>query len=983
MKKRIVSTLFALVALIGCLPISLYAAEGESLVLTIGTAEELSAFANAVNGGDSFEGKTVKLIADIDLANTEWQPIGSGTAIFAGEFNGNGKTIRNLTNTEDVPIKGLFSKLEKSYIHNLTLEGVKFYGTADDMIVGALSAEFLSYNVVKNVNIVSPEYKLNTSNALIGGLAGKVESNYIKNCNVTDAVMNITSSGTSTIGGMIACGVGNNASIERFPYSEKIDTVDHRDGFIWNYVDSHTAINYSALSGNIIFGGFIGSDTLESTDNYAKNCSAYPQISSTDDVGIHTVGGFMGIQIGNYDMNALLNCSSSGSLYFMRRNTESSYGGFLGCVGGNSSGVSGCNTEVAINVLRGNVGGFVGEILQSRENAYAFDNCNVNDVMLLIDRGKVGGFAGNIEHSTDGSAINVSFVKCTTKASFTVGNSDHATSGEFAAAISDLQNKTHTGGLIVIKDCKANGNLIDPYQLPIVDGGMIDINKIPVAKIGDTKYYSLQEAIDAAASGNIIKMVSDVNESNIIIASDDNVILDLCEFTLTGNITVCGKSVIKNGRIINKEFLFGIKAEGDAAELTAEDINLTSQSDGIVVIGGKASILSGNYETTNKDGVAITCDATGRLSVSGGSYSTDPSSYLSEGYESTLSEDKYVVSAKKHPIEWAGKTLLFENNIMLKYIFTLNTASEAIDPELYLQVWTEEEYAKLNIGDAQPDENAVPGKIYTEFVKNGDYWTVTTDGIPAKKMGDLMYVRAYIEIEGVKYFTDIIEYSPAVYAENKYNAPETTPELRKLVVSLVNYGAAAQRHFKYKTDLPMNSFLMADERLSDYVPEMTRPLLSVDPNKLAGTPDSEFYTKIAKSLIVEGTISIKIVVKTKETIDLEKMRSAVLLYWSAEDYNTISTLDMDNATVCAAIEKNGDYFTGEISGFAAKDWGNTGYYCVYIKDDNGTEHYSDLIAYSVHRYAANKLEDEGIGELAEYLTIYSHTAQQYFDKKDN
>ena len=74
---------------------------------TISTPEQLTGFAELVNGGNNFEGKTVKLGANIMLNDTanwknwassppanEWMPIGRekssllGILIVAGPFNG-------------------------------------------------------------------------------------------------------------------------------------------------------------------------------------------------------------------------------------------------------------------------------------------------------------------------------------------------------------------------------------------------------------------------------------------------------------------------------------------------------------------------------------------------------------------------------------------------------------------------------------------------------------------------------------------------------------------------------------------------------------------------------------------------------------------------------------------------------------------------------------------------------------------------------
>lgn len=63
--------------------------------ITITTAEQLKEFAAKVNAGNTFEGKTVTLGADIDLDNGAWTPIGTNSTPFKGTFDGNNHTISN------------------------------------------------------------------------------------------------------------------------------------------------------------------------------------------------------------------------------------------------------------------------------------------------------------------------------------------------------------------------------------------------------------------------------------------------------------------------------------------------------------------------------------------------------------------------------------------------------------------------------------------------------------------------------------------------------------------------------------------------------------------------------------------------------------------------------------------------------------------------------------------------------------------------
>lgn len=91
--------------------------------ILIYTKEQLIAFRDRVNGGDTCEGKTIKLMSDIDLngsENDQWIPM----TTFAGTFDGNYHSIKNLYMKSDQYANlSLFSNLaETAEVKNLKLE---------------------------------------------------------------------------------------------------------------------------------------------------------------------------------------------------------------------------------------------------------------------------------------------------------------------------------------------------------------------------------------------------------------------------------------------------------------------------------------------------------------------------------------------------------------------------------------------------------------------------------------------------------------------------------------------------------------------------------------------------------------------------------------------------------------------------------------------------------------------------------------------
>ncbi len=136
----------------------------ENGVYTVYTVSGLEWVASQVNEGKNyFEGETVKLANDLDLGSVEWTPIGSAVMDhgFMGDFDGNGKTIRNLKMTaleldaDGYVYAGLFGVTEGSatnenYIRNLTIENVDIQTTGH--IVAAVIA-YPYYTTVENITV--------------------------------------------------------------------------------------------------------------------------------------------------------------------------------------------------------------------------------------------------------------------------------------------------------------------------------------------------------------------------------------------------------------------------------------------------------------------------------------------------------------------------------------------------------------------------------------------------------------------------------------------------------------------------------------------------------------------------------------------------------------------------------------------------------------------------------------------------------------
>lgn len=158
------------------------------------------------------------LISDIDLQGQNWAPLCSAGA-FAGELNGNGHTIKNLTITANAVLgnAGLFGELTyRAYVHDLVLDTVTISGNIEN--VGAVAGT--NCGLIEKVRVVNANLSSlrESTTPLIGGIAGITKANAdgalstellnynmfgrIDRCEVSNA--SLSSSKTAYIGGLTA-----------------------------------------------------------------------------------------------------------------------------------------------------------------------------------------------------------------------------------------------------------------------------------------------------------------------------------------------------------------------------------------------------------------------------------------------------------------------------------------------------------------------------------------------------------------------------------------------------------------------------------------------------------------------------------------------------------------------------------------------------------------------------------------------------------
>ena len=160
-----------------------YEVSGNNVMIK--TANGFAWLVNVVNGKngasdiqDSFSGKTVTLVNDIDMTAYIWMPIGTPETPFQGTFDGNGKVITGVWNSKTFGEPGLFGYVSGNGVIKNTfvqISGTKhplantsggYYGIVANTIAG--SAIVHSSEVMGTIEATD-------ANAHIGGVVGKAE----------------------------------------------------------------------------------------------------------------------------------------------------------------------------------------------------------------------------------------------------------------------------------------------------------------------------------------------------------------------------------------------------------------------------------------------------------------------------------------------------------------------------------------------------------------------------------------------------------------------------------------------------------------------------------------------------------------------------------------------------------------------------------------------------------------------------------------
>ena len=263
-------------------------AQQEENVIPVSSQTDLQNIAKAVNADenrDDYSGKIIQLTKDITLSG-DWTPIGSDGKPFKGTFDGQGKTISNVSINGDYTYQGLFGYTSGATIKNLNVAGEfsSTFSSKGEVYAGVLVGYGVNTTISNcEVNAKSPDGANMAFNRKVtfGAVAGKLEGSNLSN---TLAYMPINigydllNAYTLKIGGVV--GFAKNSNFTK----------------VANFADVDVEFNGEsepAFVSNVYVGGLIGE--IDGSMTKIKDCVAGGSIDVADNyVDNYKVGSVVG-----------------------------------------------------------------------------------------------------------------------------------------------------------------------------------------------------------------------------------------------------------------------------------------------------------------------------------------------------------------------------------------------------------------------------------------------------------------------------------------------------------------------------------------------------------------------------------------------------------------------------------------------------------------------------------------------------------------
>lgn len=318
-------------------------------------------------------------------------------------------------------------------------------------------------------------------------------------------------------------------------------------------------------------------------------------------------------------------------------------------------------------------------------------------------------------------------------------------------------------------------------------------------------------------------------------------------------------------------------------------------------------------------------------------------------------------------------TLSFEGEVFYNVYFTTENL-DIVPEDMGLLTW----YTRPASSAAATVETAeynIPGASGNA----GGEYMVRTQGIPAKNLGDDLYLRIYAKLSDGTYVYSPVTYYNAKFYANDILANSQNQNMKSLVVAMLNYGAAAQLHFGHNTGNLLNAGLTEQQQAlaKTYSADMISDLVVPDSAKTLNFQSNGGFSGGYPSVSFEGAFAINYYLTPKQTVET----NITLYCWNLTTYASADKLTEDNAnakvTMTPALSA-GEYF-GSYTGIAAKQIDET-VFVAGVYESGGVRYSSPVLCYSLGAYCADQIASgsETMQNFAKATVVYGDAAKTYF-----
>ena len=409
----------------------------EAHPFTIATPQQLRYFENSVNTGVSYEGKYIKLCADIDLGGNEWTPIGYGNSeyryTFKGTFDGADFSVSNYV---------IKTSHNKSYCGEDAFLYVGLFGYIESASITNLNIFNFSVDIVEGYQ--SMNFYVNS-----GGIAGFADACNIINCHVNGNT-NIKVSGYSLQGSYYICrlyigGIAGRAS-----------------GLIKG---STAAGTYQATTEYVYAGGICGSGSPS-----IENASFVGTIKA-DANGIGYAGGIIGLSSSKNIKHSYVNAD-----IFSYGQYDAYCGGITGYQSGTIIVACAANSKLFINrspdkAYMGGISGYLNSTTDVIDNCFASVIVDIDETLNSLTY-YAGGVAGYLKEGSVTNTISNGSIEITTS---------YNNAFAYAGGIAGFAKGSSVIDKLTISNC-----IVD-MELAATNGISLD-----VAKIYNSEYILIQ-----------------------------------------------------------------------------------------------------------------------------------------------------------------------------------------------------------------------------------------------------------------------------------------------------------------------------------------------------------------------------------------------------------------------------------------------------------------------------------------------------------